>query len=133
MNCPICLNKIGFIYKKAPCKCKLKYHRNCYNQMIKNNKINCCWCRKKIKNKSIKSDCVVFLIGFMLPKVFSNNEIKSSKGYILLFFDTMLFCELIENIYNIIFRKKILLGIIIILLLLWKNILIKKYLHLINE
>ena len=137
MNCPICLSKIGFIYKKAPCRCKIKYHIKCYDEMVKNNKINCCWCRKKIKIKSSKSEYVSlyvsFLIGFMLPKIFSNNEITSSKHYILIFFDTILFCELIENICNILLKKKIFLGIMIIILLLYKNILIKKYLHLINE
>ena len=137
MNCPICLSKIGLIYKKAPCKCKLKYHRKCYNEMIKNNKINCCWCRKKIKIKSLKSEYVSlyisFLIGFILPKIFSNNNIKSTKAYVLLFFDTILLCELIENIYNIIVKKKILLAFIIISILIYKNILIKKYLYLINE
>tara|TARA_Y100000991_G_C21974933_1_gene351671 strand:- start:3336 stop:3746 length:411 start_codon:yes stop_codon:yes gene_type:complete len=136
MNCPICLSKIGLIYKKAPCKCKLKYHRKCYNEMIKNNKINCCWCREKIvnkSNKSLESDIVAFLFGFILPKIFSNNNIKSTKAYVLLFFDTILLCELIENIYNIIVKKKILLAFIIISILIYKNILIKKYLYLINE
>ena len=125
MNCPICLGEIRFIYKKAPCKCKLKYHRKCYNEMLKNNKINCCWCRKNIISKS-NFDCVKFLLGYTLPNFFSDNNIKNKKAYILLFFDTIMFCELIENIYNIIVRKKIILSTIIISLLLYKNILIKK-------
>lgn len=133
MNCPICLSEIGFIYKKGPCKCKLKYHRNCYNEMIKNNKINCCWCRENITSNRTNFVFITFLLGYTLPNFFSDNNIKNKKAYILLFFDTILMCELIENIYNIIVRKKVILATIIISLLLFKNILIKKYLHLINE
>lgn len=130
MSCPICLSNVGIFYKTSPCKCKVRYHINCYNLMKKNNNINCCFCRSRLKEEIYIFQNIKL---FLIPSFFSNNLEKKEVYYVLLFFYTLFFCEFIENIYKLLFNKIILIQLAFVSIWILKNYFIIKYLNLINE
>lgn len=130
MSCPICLSNVGIFYKTSPCQCKVRYHIDCYNLMKKNNNINCCFCRSSLKQEiNIFQNIKLCLT----PILYFSNLEKKEVYYILLFFDTLFFCEFIENIYKLLFNKIILIQFAFVSIWMLKNYYIRKYLNIINE